>query len=194
MPTPARTLGICNQPSTRRPRDPGVGLGPGLQRQIPHPGSAHPPPPPWTLTKDRGVSNAACDLHRIGAARDQAGTPSNFSLQPGRQAWGKPGASPAPQGPQRLPDLAPGPRCRPVLQLRLPAPPTDRGCRMHGMQLCPGHPRSPNRRAEGRELCWECPGRLRRAAPGAWGRKQGGWGRGAQRSRGERGRSGCQGR
>lgn len=148
------------------------------------PGLCTPSFPPWTLTKDRVVSNAACDLHRIGAARDQAGTPSHFSLWPGRQAWGKPGASPAPRGPQRLPDRD---QCRPVLQLRLPAPPTDPGCRMHGMQLCPGHPHSPNRRAEGRGTVLGAPRKAQKSCTRGLGEEAGRVGpRGPEVSEGKR--------
>lgn len=67
-------------------QDPGVGLGPGRRGQIPGPGSAR---LPWTLTKDQEVSSAACDLQRIGAAGNQAVTPSHFSLRPGRTACGE---------------------------------------------------------------------------------------------------------
>lgn len=56
----------------------------------------------------------------------------------GGQRVGKPGASPAPREPQRLPDQAPGPRCGPVLQLRLLAPPTGPAAARAGFGCAPG--------------------------------------------------------
>ena len=101
-----------------------------------------------------------------------------MSLPPGGQRAGKPGASLAPHGPQRLPDQAPGPRCGPVLQLQLPAPPTDPHCHMHGTRLCPSTRAALTGGQRREKPHWEHPGRLRRAVPGARGRERGGWARG----------------
>lgn len=191
MPTLAGTVGICNQPCARRPRDPGVGLGPWLQRQIPRPGSAHPPSLPGRSqrTEESATRPVTCTESGLQGTR-QGHQVTSVSGQADRLG----GSQGPPQHPEGLKGfltetsagLSSSSGCR-LLPLTPAAVCTGRSCALGTRTALTGGQR-------GEELCWEHRGRPRRAAPKAWGRKQGGWGRGAQRSRRERGRSWRRGR